>query len=91
VETHAKELSEHAAVYINSDGNGRGFVELGGSHTLEHSPMRTARDVNDPERKISSQDRFQGGEWRREGKEAVRRAISEIFPLGFRFRLYRRS
>jgi N-acetylated-alpha-linked acidic dipeptidase len=81
VETHAKELSEHAAVYINSDGNGRGFVELGGSHTLEHFANETARDVNDPERKVSSQDRVKAviaaGRQR-----PVEKGDFEIFPLG---------
>jgi N-acetylated-alpha-linked acidic dipeptidase len=81
VETHAKELSEHAAVYINSDGNGRGFVELGGSHTLEHFANETARDVNDPERKVSSQDRFKAV--MATGRQRpVEKGDFEIFPLG---------
>ena len=29
------ELREKAAVYINTDGNGRGFLNVGGSHALE--------------------------------------------------------
>jgi N-acetylated-alpha-linked acidic dipeptidase len=81
VETHAKELSQKAAVYINSDGNGRGFVELGGSHTLEHFVNETARDVEDPERKVPSQDRFKAvvaaGR-----KKPVEKGDIEIFPLG---------
>src|SRR2546421_7040438 len=35
VETHADLLKKNAAVYINSDTNGRGFLEAEGSHTLE--------------------------------------------------------
>src|SRR5437763_7177975 len=46
-ETHAAELSEHAAVYINSDSNSRGFLEAGGSHTLEVLMNQAARDVAD--------------------------------------------
>ena len=34
-ETHADELQQKAVVYINSDGNGRGFLGAGGSHALE--------------------------------------------------------
>ncbi len=34
-EQHAVELQQHAAVYINTDSTGRGFVEMGGSHSLE--------------------------------------------------------
>ncbi len=36
VEKHIDELKQKAAAYINSDGNGRGFLYAGGSHTLEH-------------------------------------------------------
>ncbi len=39
-ETHAEELDRHAAVYINSDVNGRGVLSMGGSGTLEHSSTR---------------------------------------------------
>jgi N-acetylated-alpha-linked acidic dipeptidase len=57
-EFHATELSQHAAAYINSDVSGRGTLELGGSHTLEHFSNEAARDVTDPERKISTLDRY---------------------------------
>src|SRR6266566_1480557 len=52
-ETHAEELRQHAAVYINTDGNGRGFVEVNGSHTLEKFINGVAKDIEDPEKKIS--------------------------------------
>jgi len=32
VETHADELQQKAVIYINSDGNGRGFLGAEGSH-----------------------------------------------------------
>ena len=57
VETHAKELDQHAAYYINSDGNGRGFLNFAGSHTLEFLLNEIARDVIDPEKKISVAER----------------------------------
>ncbi len=51
-ETHAAELRDKAAVYINSDSNSRGFLEVGGSHTLEAFVNEVGRDVIDPEKKI---------------------------------------
>jgi len=53
VETHQSELERKAAVYINSDGNGRGFLSVGGSHTLERFVNSVARDVEDPEARVS--------------------------------------
>ena len=58
VETHADELSREAAVYINSDGNGRGFFSAGGSHTLEKFVNQVARDVMDPEKHVSVAERL---------------------------------
>ncbi|MGH7972152.1 MAG: M28 family peptidase, partial [Limisphaerales bacterium] len=52
-ETHADELRQHAAAYINSDSNGRGFLEVAGSHTLEKFVNEVAREVEDPETKLS--------------------------------------
>ncbi|HJQ37818.1 MAG TPA: M28 family metallopeptidase [Thermoanaerobaculia bacterium] len=53
VETHIAELREHAAVYINSDSNTRGFLDVAGSHTLERLVTEVARDVEDPQRGVS--------------------------------------
>jgi N-acetylated-alpha-linked acidic dipeptidase len=57
VETHLKELQDHAVVYINSDDNGRGFFSAEGSHALEPFVNQVARDVIDPEMKISILER----------------------------------
>jgi len=35
VEDHAEELKKKAVLYLNSDGNSRGFIGFGGSHALE--------------------------------------------------------
>ena len=56
-ETHAAELRDHAVVYINSDGNSRGFFNAGGSHTLEAFVNQAVRDVTDPEKGVSVLDR----------------------------------
>jgi N-acetylated-alpha-linked acidic dipeptidase len=52
-ETHADELRQHAAVYLNTDSNGRGYLRVGGSHSLEHFINDVARDVQDPETRLS--------------------------------------
>lgn len=59
VETHIDELKKHAVMYVNSDSNSRGFLELEGSHTLEHFINDVARDVQDPETKLSVWKRAQ--------------------------------
>jgi N-acetylated-alpha-linked acidic dipeptidase len=59
VEEHDAELKQHAVVYINSDSNTRGFLFASGSHSLEHMVNSVARDVQDPERKMSVQRRAQ--------------------------------
>jgi N-acetylated-alpha-linked acidic dipeptidase len=59
VETHVDDLRKHAVVYINSDSNSRGYIGLEGSHTLEHFMNDVARDVQDPETKVSVWKRSQ--------------------------------
>ncbi|PYS48052.1 MAG: folate hydrolase [Acidobacteria bacterium] len=56
-ETHADLLKKNAAVYINSDTNSRGFLGIEGSHTLEKFMNEVARDVTDPEKKVSVLER----------------------------------
>jgi N-acetylated-alpha-linked acidic dipeptidase len=58
-ETHADELRKHAVAYINSDSNGRGFLGAEGSHTLEKLVNDVARDVQDPETKLTVWKRWQ--------------------------------
>jgi N-acetylated-alpha-linked acidic dipeptidase len=57
VEAHADELRQHAAVYINTDGNDRGLFEMGGSHSLEQFINGVARDIEDPETKMTVWER----------------------------------
>ncbi len=49
VETHAAELAAKAALYVNSDTNGRGALNIEGSHVLQRYANEVARDVRDPE------------------------------------------
>jgi N-acetylated-alpha-linked acidic dipeptidase len=59
VETHQDELRKKAVMYVNSDTNGRGFLGIEGSHTLEHFINGVARDVKDPETGLSVLKRTQ--------------------------------
>jgi N-acetylated-alpha-linked acidic dipeptidase len=59
VETHQDELRQKAVMYVNSDTNGRGFLGIEGSHTLEHFINGVARDVQDPETKLTVWKRAQ--------------------------------
>ena len=52
-ETHAEELRQHAAVYINTDANDRGYLSVGGSHSLEHFVNEVAPEIIDPETKMN--------------------------------------
>jgi N-acetylated-alpha-linked acidic dipeptidase len=52
-EAHAEELAAKAVAYINTDGNGRGFLNPGGSHTLAAMVSETASAVEDPETKMT--------------------------------------
>lgn len=52
-EDHAAELQQKMVAYINSDGNGRGFFGAGGSHALETLMTEVAKDVTDPQTKVS--------------------------------------
>jgi N-acetylated-alpha-linked acidic dipeptidase len=74
-EAHAAELSRSAAAYINSDSNGRGYLFASGSHSLEKFLNTVARDIEDPETRLSIWKRLQlqriaeSPESRREARE----------------------
>ena len=52
-ETHKEELTEKGVVYINSDSNGKGWLGMSGSHTLQELVNDVIRDIPDPERGVS--------------------------------------
>jgi N-acetylated-alpha-linked acidic dipeptidase len=89
-EYHGDELKRHAALYINTDGNGRGYLEVEGSHSLEKFVNSVARDITDPEKNISVWKRSQAarlvGSTRRDAqpdkKEARTRGDLRIGALG---------
>ena len=57
-ETHAAELKTKGVIYINSDGNGRGFLSASGSHAFQHFVGQVAADVKDPQTGVSVSDRL---------------------------------
>ena len=56
-EDHQKELKEKAVAYINSDVNGRGFIDAAGSHTLTTFFNEIADDVIDPQTGVTIKER----------------------------------
>ncbi len=82
VEHHADELREKAVVYINTDGSGRGFLNIGGSHTLERMANEVARDVEDPQTGVSVLQRTQARRAVSGNAEATSRPDLRISPLG---------
>ena len=81
-EAHQDELRKDGAVYINSDGNGRGYLGVEGSHTLEKFLNSVARDIEDPETKLTVWKRMQMAEISQEGAEARNRPDLRIGALG---------
>lgn len=56
-EDHGVELIQKTVAYINSDGNGRGFIGASGSHTLEPFFNEVMNDVMDPQTGVSIKER----------------------------------
>ena len=82
VEQHADELREKVVAYINTDGSGRGFLNVGGSHTLERMVNEVAHDVEDPQTGVSVWERTQARRAVSGNAEATSRPDLRISPLG---------
>lgn len=52
-ETHAQELQAKAALYVNSDENGRGFLQARATYSVRRLIDQTAADVLDPQTGVS--------------------------------------
>ena len=86
VEDNAQMLSERAVAYINTDGNSRGFVNIGGSHVLEKMANEVMRDVIDPQTGVTV-DQRRRARLEVQGSEQVRSELKSrrdlrISPLG---------
>jgi len=69
VEAHADELSHKAVAYLNTDSNGRGYLGMAGSHSLQRFINDVARDIDDPETRLTV--------WKRAQLRAVADAATE--------------
>jgi len=76
-EAHAAELTRHAVAYVNTDGNSRGVLQMEGSHTLEALINGVARDVTDPETRLSVLDRRRLHDLGEAGNDENRKKIRE--------------
>ena len=81
-EHHGAELQEKAIAYINSDGNGRGFMGVGGSHTLERFVNQISPDVEDPQTGVTVRERLKARLAVGGNHEAASRTDLPISPLG---------
>jgi len=84
-ETHAAELQQKGVLYVNTDNSARGFLSVGGSHTLEKFVNEVAGDVMDPEVSASLLGRWRArqilegtAEDRREARERPDLRISAL-------------
>ncbi len=86
VEQHADMLRKNGAVYVNSDSNGRGFLFVGGSHTLEKFINEVGRDVIDPQKNVPVLERARAARQESgtaaEAREAKSRNDLRISALG---------
>jgi N-acetylated-alpha-linked acidic dipeptidase len=86
-EHHAADLKEHAVAYLNTDGTSRGFIGIGGSHTLERFFNQIMEEVDDPRSDISLKERARAraliyGADEKAKAEARDRADLRIYPMG---------
>ncbi len=86
-EEHAKELQQKAIVYINSDGNGRGFLSAGGSHALQPLMDEISKTVIDPQTNISVYERLKASQVTsasntKAKKDALNKTVLELGALG---------
>ncbi len=87
VEYHAEELKQKAVLYINTDGNGRGFLYAGGSHALEPAFTEITKDVTDPQANVSVFQRRKSNEiitatTTKAKKESLDKQSFDLYALG---------
>ncbi|HEX5155394.1 MAG TPA: M28 family metallopeptidase [Parafilimonas sp.] len=86
-EEHAKELQQKTVIYINTDGNGRGFLGAGGSHALQPLMDEILKTVIDPQTNVSVFERWKAekatnASSAKAKKEAFNAAALELDALG---------
>lgn len=81
-EHHADELREKVVAYINTDSNGRGFLGIGGSHTLERFANQLGADVPDPQTDVTVGERVRAASAVGGNAAALAGGDLPIYPLG---------
>lgn len=84
VEDHALELQSKAVAYINSDGNGRGFLGADGSHALSGLITEISKSVIDPQAGVSVFERHKANRATNASTIKSKKEIFEstTYPLG---------
>ena len=85
-EHNARDLKRHAVAYINTDGNSRGFIGVGGSHVLERFMNEVIDHVDDPRMELTLKERRRAlltvnARNDRQREDAARKDL-RIAPLG---------
>lgn len=87
VEDHATELQQKAVIYINSDGNAKGFLDVEGSHALEQMVTEISKEVKDPQTGVSVFERAKAklvldASSNSAKKQALEKTVYEIGAMG---------
>jgi N-acetylated-alpha-linked acidic dipeptidase len=84
-EAHADELQKKTVLYLNSDSNTRGFLEVAGSHALQSLVNEVAGSVRDPEMNVTVLARLRASllvDGTSDGASPPRRAIAKRLADG---------
>ncbi len=84
VENHAAELQAKAVAYINSDGNGRGFLGAEGSHAFAPLITEISKTVIDPQTGVSVFERSKASRATTAATPSAKKEAFESteYPLG---------
>ena len=84
VEDHAAELQAKAVAYINSDGNGRGFLSAEGSHAFSGLMTDISKSIKDPQTGVTIFERQRASRATEAGSLMAKKEIlnSTTYPLG---------
>ena len=84
VEEHAASLQAKAVAYINSDGNGRGFLSAEGSHAFSGLITDISKSVQDPQTGVTIFERQRANRATEASTTAAKKEIlnSTTYPLG---------
>ena len=86
VEHHQEELRQKTVAYINTDGNSRGYLGAGGSHTLEKFFGQVAQSVKDPQTNFTVAERSKALTMVRGNPEQIKKAKAsegmQLYALG---------